>query len=930
MTRIFLLVLALGTFSFGDEGEDSPLGKFSWRQIGPAIMGGRITDIAVFEKKPQLFYVAAASGGVWKTVNYGTTWTPVFDRYGTSSIGDIALGQANPDLVWVGTGEANARNSVTHGDGVYKSIDGGKSFQNMGLKETRFIGRVLIDPENPETVYVAALGNIYVPSEHRGLYRTRDGGKSWKKILYIDENVGIVDLAMDPTDTETLFATAYFVRRDGFSSSGTPSRFDEKAGLYRSRDGGDNWERLTDGLPTGGIGRGGVDVYRKNPKIVYAILETKASNRGKSRAYLGIQGEDEERGVRITQVLGGSAAEKGGIRTDDVILAFGGKEIRSLRNLVDEIRRRKVGEKVGVTVLRDGEKIVLKVTLGKRNGELFWDQVSLSGMDVNEGGVFRSDDAGDTWTHLSTINPRPFYYSQIRIDPRNADRVYVLGTRLNVSSDGGRRFRTDGARGVHVDHHALWIDPRDPDRLLLGCDGGVNISYDRGRNWEHLNNLPIGQFYSIGVDMREPFRVYGGLQDNGTWGGPSRTRESYITNEHWTFVTGGDGFFCRVDPDDPDTLYCESQYGVAVRINRRTGARRNIRPKGRGLRFEWNTPLELSPLDSKRIYIGAQRLFESGDRGGLWKTVSPNLTATSKGSISAIGLSPVDGNVLWVGTNDGAVHVSRDRGKKWDECAVPGLPKLLWVTRVEPSHREAGTAWITVEGRRKNDLRPYVFVTRDFGKSWKSLTKGLSPEEPVYVIRQDRTNPDLLFLGTERTVYASLSGGKRWTRLGDNLPVVPVHDLVIHPRDGELVAGTHGRSLWIADIRPLQQMSAALLFKRGHLFSPPDGVLWSSGKPRWFGGVKEFLGKNPPEGVDIWYYLGWDAEKIALEIRTGDGKLVRKLKAETGRGLQVSPWSLRRRRSRVSAGEYVVRLVVDGSVFERKIRVLPDPLFRTE
>ncbi len=930
MKTAFFLAAALAWIPLGD-GEGAAarlLDDFRWREIGPCNMGGRITDLAVVESKPQVFYAAAATGGVWKTVNNGTTWTPIFESYGTASIGDVTLAPSNPEIVWVGTGEANARNSVTHGDGVYKSTDGGKTFKNVGLRGTRHIGRIAVHPRDPNVAFVAALGCIYAPSRDRGLFRTADGGQTWTCAQFIDEETGFIDVAIDPEDPSVVYSAAFAVRRDGFTSSATPSKFVEKAGLYKSPDGGATWKKLTNGLPSIGVGRGGIDLWRKDPKVVYAILETSQTPQSISPAgggpFMGISAEDQDEGVVLTAVTEGGPAQRAGLQAGDVIREIGGKKVESYQDFTAEIRRRRPEEKVQLKILRNGEERTVEVTLGRREEEHYPREISFQDA-ANKGGVYRSDDRGETWKHLSTVNPRPWYYSQIRIDPNDDRRIYVLGVQLHVSSDGGKTFANNGAPGIHVDHHALWINPKDSDHLLLGCDGGMNSSYDRGRSWEHLANLPIGQFYAVGLDQQKPYWAYGGLQDNGCWGGPTQTRDAGIVNEHFVSINGGDGFYCRIDPTDPSVVYCESQYGAAVRLDRKTGARKQIRPRGTGLRFEWNTPLELSPHDPKRVYIGAQKLFESADRGDTWKEISGELTKTKQGSLSVIGLSPVDENVVWAGTNDGGLHVTRDRGKTWEEAKVPGMPELRWVSRVECSRRGAGTAYATFDGRRKDDLKPYAWKTADFGKTWTSVTKGIPGDETVYALREDPKNADLLFAGTERGVYFSLGAGARWQKLGQGLPVVPVHDLAVHPRESELVAATHGRSLWIMDVKALEETTVAVVLSAAHLFEPREAVLWNPGRSRWFGGAKGFRGQNPPPGATLDYYLRKDDPDLALTVQDKAGKTVATLKPEKKAGLHRAGWNLATPRGRVAAGEYTVTLAAHGEKLTQKVRVVEDP-----
>ncbi len=932
---LLLLVFVPQEGSKKDRFAEELFDQFKWREIGPGNMGGRITDIAVLESKPQHFLVGAASGGVWKTVNNGTTWTSIFDSYGTSSIGDLDICQSNPDLIWVGTGESNARNSVTPGDGVYKSKDGGRTFENMGLKGTRHIGRVVIHPKNPDTVFVAALGCIYQPSRDRGLFRTTDAGKTWTCVNFIDEETGFIDLALDPAEPNTMLAAAYAVRRDGFSSSASPTLHKEGAGIYRSTDGGDTWTKMTQGLPKGPMGRIGLDYHRKNSKIVYAIVETKATTAMDTTpgtgTYMGINAEDGDGGVTLTQVAKDGPAEKAGLAVGDVIKEFGGKPVDNYQALVVEIRSRKAGDKVTVKFLRGSEEKTTEVTLTSREEREEGGTKLISLQDPGDkGGVFRSDDGGENWKFMSTQNPRPFYFSQIRVDPADDLRIYVLGVNLASSDDGGKKWKGDVARAVHSDHHAMWIDPRDPDHIIDGTDGGVYVSWDRSKTWEHLNNMGLGQFYAVGLDNAKPYHVCGGLQDNGTWYGTSRSRNSSISNDEFQTIQGGDGFYVRIDPTDPNTVYCESQYGMIVRIDLKTKQAKGIRPRdvpGDRNRWEWNTPIELSPIDPKTVYVGAHRLFESRDRGDTMTAISADLCRTKLGSITTIGPSAVDANVVWAGTNDGAVQVTRDRGKTWTDVAanVTGLPPLLWVTRVEPSRRDAGTCYLTVEGRRKDDLRTYAWRTSDYGATWTSLAGSLPAAEPAYVIREHPKNPSVLFLGTERTVYVSIDGGSRWVRLQRNLPVAPVHDLQIQARDGELVAATHGRGLWAIDIKPFEELTRAVVDGAPQLFEPATVVRWTPGKQGWFGGSKGFKGGNPPPGATIWYYVRDEAKNVTLSIVDAKGKPVTKLAASSRAGLHRTSWNLLRGNARSGAGEYMVVLSVEGASSVRILKVEDDP-----
>lgn len=830
------------------------LDVFRARAIGPANMGGRVVDVAVVESRPATMYVATASGGLWKTVNRGTTWQPIFDDRETVSIGDVALAPSNPEIVWVGTGESNARNSVSWGDGVYKSSDGGKTWQNMGLKESAHIGRIVVHPRNPDIVYVAALGHLWGPNQERGLFKTDDGGRSWRHVLYENDDTGCIDVALDPNDPDTLYAATYQCRRGPFSGGNPAVQYGPGSGLFKSRDGGRTWLRMARGLPNRPLGRCGLDVYAKDPRIVYAVVQTDL--------------------------------------TDSSISG----------------------------------------------------QPARANPDADLGGVFRSENRGETWTKLNDLCPRPFYYGQVRIDPSDDQRVYVLGVHLHISSDGGRTFKDDGAAKVHADHHALWIDPRDPEHLVLGCDGGVNLSHDRGANWEHLNNLPIGQFYALAVDMRKPYRVYGGLQDNGTWSGPSGTRNPEgITNADWHRILGADGFSCQVDPADPNTVYAEAQYGRPRRINVRTGEAKFIRPtppQGQAdYRFNWNAPLLLSPHNARVVYYGGNHLFRSLDRGDHWEAISPDLTRGKPGpsahtghTVTTIAESPRKAGVLYVGTDDGRVHVSRDGGAHWADLSdhIPDMPPQRWISRIECSHFDAGTAYLAIDRHRNDDRAPYLFKTADYGTTWVSLAKDLPPGGPVLVMRADSRNKDLLFAGTEFGLFVSVSGGAHWQRLSGGLPTVAIHDLVIHPRDRELVIGTHGRSIYIMDIAPLEEIAPRVLAAEAHLFNVKPAARFLYRGAQGWAGAKTFAAANPPYGSTIAYYLkNTPTKPVQVVISDVLGNTLAVLKETREAGLHLAQWNLRmsvpvgptRVEARAPPGNYLATLQVDDQVLTKKLRV---------
>jgi photosystem II stability/assembly factor-like uncharacterized protein len=829
------------------------------RNIGPANMGGRIVDVAVVERDPKTIYLGVATGGVWKTADGGDSWKPIFDDQTTLCVGAVAVSQSDPDVVWVGTGENNPRNSVSWGDGVYKSADGGKSWKNVGLKETRHVGRIVIHPKNPDIVYVAALGHFWAPNKDRGVYKTADGGKTWAQVKFINEDTGFVDMAMDPENPELLYAATYCVRRDGFSGGNPKTQTGTETGLFRTEDGGKTWEKMTKGLPDRPLGRCGFSVCRKNPKVVYAVVQT---------------------------------------------------------------------DKTAVTV--QGQP-------AKTNSD-----------NVDAGGIFRSEDKGKTWVKLNDLCPRPFYYGQIRVDPNDDQRVYVLGVTSQLSTDGGKTFAAT-FRGTHSDHHALWIDPNDSNRLILGGDGGLYFSKNKGQQFEAIRNLPIGQFYGVAVDLRKPYHVYGGLQDNGSWGGPSATSfADGIALNDWQRVGGGDGFQCAADPNDLDTVYCESQYGALSRVNLKTvgmgkGGGKAIKPKaGPGeaeYRFNWNSPLLLSPHDSKTLYYGGNHVFKSTDRGDTWAKISPDLTRGQPGraadfghTITALAESPRKKGLLYAGTDDGRLHVSKNGGQDWTDLSerVPGVPPERWITRVECSHFDDATAYLTIDRHRNDDLKPYVFKTTDYGATWKSLANNLPAEAPVHVIRESSKNKDLLFAGTENGLFISQDGGRSWEHFTNGLPpAVIVHDLVIHPRDRELVIGTHARSIYVMDVAPLEEMSEKVRGGDAYLFDVKPAVAYRL-KPREnpsapAGVTRQFFAENPPFGATIYYHLTKPAaDEPTVTVVNAEKHVVFKMNGPREAGLHQLRWNLRGTEEDpplVEPGEYTVTLKVGEQTLTKKLTV---------
>ena len=819
-----------------------------WRSIGPANMGGRISDFAAVDSNPAQYYVATATGGVWKTNNQGTTWQPVFEKEAVASTGAIAIYQRKPELVWLGTGEANGRNSSAWGKGVYRSDDGGGSWTSMGLEATASIGRIVCDPNDSLTVYVAALGRLWGANPERGVFKTHDGGRSWSHVLKLDANTGCVDLAMDPGNPRRLYAAMYARRRTPWSFTGVS----ETGGVYRSTDAGKSWTKCTDGLPRR-TGRIGLSVYGKSPNVVYAVVES----------------------------------DEGGRLAD-------------------------------------------------------FEETSRSG------GVFRSDDAGVHWQRVSPFSPRSFYFSQIRVQPDDSTRIYLLGTDLYVSDDGGTSFRARGAKAVHPDCHAMWIDPKNGKHLLLGTDGGVNESTDRASTWRFVDNLPIGEFYDVATNMREPYYdVYGGLQDNQSWGGPSRTRMEIdnwlddsreghgIMNEHWFVLGGGDGFHVAADPTNPDIVYYESQGGEILRQDLSSGRERSCKPSHnegeQTFRFNWNTPFLISPHDPTVLWMGGQYVFRLYERGDKWERVSPDLTtadpkqmatggsgAEQHCTIVALSESPARAGVLWAGTDDGKVWVSPDAGKSWRDVTanVKGVPRGLYVSCVDASPLDAATAYLSFDGHRSDDVNPYVYVTHDQGKSWASLAAGLRKDAPVVSVRAGRKNKDLVYVGTEFGMSVSLEGGRNWLPLKNGLPTVGVDDIHTQPRDLDLVVATHGRSLYILDgVQVFEEWNARALQDSLTFFSPKPAWAWHKRSLGGKWGSGEWSAKNPPFGAWFDYFLPREVEGgVAIAIADSAGKSVRSLTGPGEAGFHRVVWDLaagdpkqRIRRSELSGQPPLVR-----------------------
>jgi len=849
--------------------------NLEWRNIGPAIMGGRTTDIEGVPGNPEVVYVGTASGGVWKTTNGGLTWKPIFDKQDFASIGDMALEPGNPDVIYVGTGESNVRNSVSFGRGVFKSTDGGETWHHLGLDETERISRIVINPLNPNIVYVGALGRSFGPNKERGVFRSKDGGETWEKVLYGGERHGVSDMDIDFQNPNILYAALWhFERKPWTFTSG-----DSEGGVYKSTDGGNTWKKLKRGLPTL-VGRIGVKVSKSNPNVAYVITESQ------------------------------------------------------------------------------------------------------------EGTLYRSDDRGESFRLVSKdveIVSRGFYYTDLRVDPFDENRVYAVSSRLFLSIDGGKNFSRISP-STHVDFHTLWIDPLNPSRMWQGQDGGIAVSYDRGRTWEFVNNFPIGQFYQLYADNREPFYYLGGgLQDNGTWYGPSRTRDPFgILNDDWQMISFGDGFHIVVHPQDPELFLSESQGGNVVRTNMKTREQQAVSPQPRRAdgasvntlkyRFNWNTPIVASPHEPKTIYLGSNVVFRSTDFGSTWEAISPDLTTndpekqkTAGGpawpenttaeyycTIISLAESPIQPGILWAGTDDGNLQVSMNGGETWKNVIenVPDIAPRSPVSHIEPSRSSAGMAYCSFDRHMFDDFRPYVFKTRDFGRSWTDISEGLPEKAYVWVILEDPKNSGIIYIGTELGLYVSFSGGGNWMKfhLG-NLPPVAVHDILIHPRENDLILGTHGRSIWVFDdITPFQQLTPEILAGSAYLFDVRPALRYAMKSIRYGIGDKLFRGANPPYGALITYYLKEKIEQkkeLRIEILDKSGKLVRELKdVPQEAGLNRVAWDLRSegphprkelkaeedfffrgpRGPQVLPGTYKIRLTLKGQTYEKQVEVRLDPL----
>ncbi|HYH09559.1 MAG TPA: hypothetical protein VEK11_21100 [Thermoanaerobaculia bacterium] len=925
-----LLVLSLLSLPLSAQVDPELLAGMRARSIGPASMSGRVAAVDVVESNTDVVYVGAATGGVWKSVDGGFNFAPIFDDQPVAAVGALAIFQPSPDIVWVGTGEGNPRNSMSVGNGIYKSLDGGRTWQHLGLEKTERIHRIVLHPRDPNVAWVAAMGQAWGQNADRGVFKTTDGGRTWTKVLFVNDRTGAADLVVDPSNPNKLFAAMWEYRRwPWFFNSGGPG-----SGLHVTHDGGATWKRMTeeDGMPKGTLGRIGIAIARSNPNVVYALVEAEKS------------------------------------------------------------------------------------------------------------ALLRSDDGGRKWAAVNTehdIANRPFYYAQIAVDPQDPNRVYNIHSLVSVSNDGGRTFKVlVPFAKVHPDYHAMWIDPNDPSHIYTGNDGGIAESHDRGQSWRFVTTLPLAQYYHIALDDERPYNVYGGMQDNGSWKGPNTTWETAgIRNWDWQEVGFGDGFATMPIPGDPMTGYAMSQEGYLVRWNLRTGERKDIRPphpEGGALRFNWNAAIAIDPFEPNTVYYGSQFVHKSTNRGDSWTTISPDLTSNRKEwqnqgrsggltldvtgaenftTILTIAPSPIERGVIWTGTDDGRVHVTRDGGTTWTsvEANLKGVPANTWIPEIKASRHNAGTAFIVLDDHRRSNWTPYVYRTTDYGKTWTSLaTKDV--QGYALAIEQDPVDPELLFLGTEFGLWTSTDAGRSWMKWKHGFPTVSVMGLAVHPREHDLVIGTHGRAAYVLDdIRPLRTVSSETMNKALHFFEVPDAQAYTIRQKEGarFLGDAEFRGENEPYGALLTYSLnlpglphptderererkarerdsgakpivseagapivvedvpkepeatkirqeqkaaeskpaasGDKPPEVEIEVADAAGKVIRKFKGPAKLGVNRTTWELRtdafkrppsgddgdefrpRTGPEVVPGTYTVTIRFRGNEAKQSVRVLPDP-----
>lgn len=887
---------------------------FPARSIGPVVQGARISDLAVSKVNPRVFYVAYASGGIFKTVNNGISFEPVFDNQGALTIGAIAMAPGNEEVIYVGTGENNSSRSSYAGSGVYKSKDAGKTWQHIGLDNIQHTGEIIVHPEDADVVYVAAMGALYSKNKERGIYKSIDGGASWKHVLYVNDSTGAMDIILNPQNSKQMWATTWERARKpwDFKENGPGS------GIYRSMDGGDTWQQAMAGLPDGPVnGRIGLDIVESQPNILYALVDNQTESRDEKKA------EDDKAVISVAKLLK--------MRTED----FAKLKNEDLDNF---LRENNFPERYDAIIVKkeilEGKYTpkVFAEYFGGANANLF--NTTIAGAEV-----YRSDDFGKSWVKTNTYALEGVYYTygyyfgEIRVNPKDADELFILGVPLLKSTDGGKTFaRTDTIGRVHADQQAMWINPKDPAHIILGNDGGLYLSYDAGATWLHVNNTSVGQFYTVNVDMAQPYHVYGGLQDNGVLTGSSKSVPN--EREDWENIMGGDGMFVAPDPRNSSIVYTGYQFGNYYRIDRKADKNKYITPKqdigDDALRFNWRTPLLISKHNADILYIGAQKVFRSLDRGDSWEAISEDLTRNLPqgdvpySTIASLAESPLQFGLIYAGSDDGKLHVTKNGGATW-ELISASLPQDLWVSSVFPSPHDKATVFASLTGYRFDDFTTYMYKSIDYGKTWTSL-KGNLPDEAVNVIVQDPVNPLLLYAGTDHGTYISLDGGQIWDFV-NAVPNVSSYDMIVHPRENELVIATHGRSMYILDVKPMQAIKAG--DSKNILVYDPEPMSHSTS---W--GTQTYPWMKPyTPSVKIMYYLPKRVDQIKADILDEKGNVLQSIQASGEKGFQTLSWDLKQQTrpkkkgdksadsTYVGKGTYKVKMTVGKSSDEAKIEV---------
>jgi photosystem II stability/assembly factor-like uncharacterized protein len=860
--------------------ENAPAAGIPFVSVGPSIMSGRVVDVEVNPSDASHFFVAYASGGLWVTQDNGISFTPLFDQQAVMTIGDIAVDWANTQgrVIWIGTGENNSSRSSYAGVGMYRSNDGGKTWKHKGLSESHHIGRIILHPRDTNTVWVATLGHLYSPNAERGVYKTSNAGTNWERTLYMDENSGAIDMVLDPQNPDVLYAALWHRERRAWNFTGSGNN----SGIYKSTNGGSTWASVTDGssFPQGdAAGRIGLAMHPNG--TLYAIVDNNARKPKEEKTNKNELRKDDLRGMSKEAFLKLDEKKVKAFLTDN-----GFPDKYSYEVVKRKIEKDSISPSTLVEYLEDANTLLFET-------------------EVVGTEIYRSTDQGKSWvkTHEGYLDDvyysYGYYFGQIRVAAHNDQHIYLYGVPLLRSEDGGKTFIPMNADNVHVDHHALWINPERPGHLILGNDGGINISYNNGKNWSKCNSIPVGQFYAVAVDMAQPYNIYGGLQDNGVWVGSSKYKASpewQQTGEYpYKSIMGGDGMQIAIDPRDNTTVYTGYQFGSYYRLNKNTGASTYIQPQHelgeRPLRFNWQTPIHLSVHNPDIIYLGSNKVHRSMNQGNKWTAISDDLTTGGMkgnvpyGTLSALHESSLRFGLLYAGSDDGLIHVSKDGGYSWTQI-TDNLPQSMWVSRVQASAHVESRVYCSLNGYRWDDFTPYVYISEDYGQTWTAIGTNL-PHEAVNVIKEDPINPNILYVGTDHQLYVSLDRGKTFSVMGQGIPDVSVHDLVIHPRDKDIIVGTHGRSIYKASVKHLQAIDETIMAKTLHLFSLDDVQYRESWGQNW---SKWFEADTP--SVQIPCYLA-EAGQLNLKVKTSDGLVLSNQDFTLNKGLNYLPYNLK-------------------------------------